>query len=127
MSKYINDIFNLQYENIQNMRIPIKLYRYTIEKVIVEHKGKCIILSSTHPQTKAKIAIKCIPIQFVQEEGKEARIMKLLHHPNIIEILDSFIYPEENPRFFAIVMPRAVNDLTHYLLANFPFEERLIC
>ena len=53
--------------------------------------------------------------------------MQDIDHPNIIKYIESFIYPEKNPRFFAIVMPRAINDLTHYILGREPLEERLIC
>lgn len=127
MSEYINDIFNLKYANTRNMMIPIKLHKYTIEKFIIEYRGKCIILSSTHPETKEKVAIKCIPISFVSENGNEAKIMQDINHPNIIKYIESFKYPEKKPRFFAIVMPRAIDDLTHYILGRGPLEELLIC
>ena len=54
--------------------------------------------------------------------------MQSLNDPNIMKILDSFQYPQQNPRFLAIIMPRAVSDLIDYIaLINLEVPEPIVC
>lgn len=123
--QYINEIFKLEFSTSKKMKIPVKLSQYTIGKLIIDY-AKCVVVSSNHPTTKDKVAIKCIPIKYFEEDPQETEIMSQLTHPNIIRHIESFSYPLRNPRFFAIVMPRAVYDLLDYLNKFGPFSEKRV-
>lgn len=126
--KFIHQVYDVKYNSTKKLNIPVQLYQYHVDKIILEYYNKCVIVSATCPEINDKFAIKCIPIQFAQSDRKEAQIMKKLNHPNIIKYQNDFNYPEKNPRFFAIVMNRAVSDLFDYMDNNeAPFKEKLIC
>ena len=76
------------------------------------HNG--IVVSSVDPQTQLKVAIKCIPQRIFQLNPNVVNIMNTVNDQRIIRVLNSFNYPAVNPRFFAIVMPRAILDLFDY-------------
>lgn len=122
----INKEFNIKYANAKKMMIPKELGRYTLQKLIMQ-SPKCVVVSSIFPGTTEKVAIKCIPIEIFKKIAKEDDIMKQINHPNIIKYYDSFMYPNQNPRFFAIVMARGVDDLYNYVERNGPLPEEIVC
>lgn len=125
--KYIHEVYKVEFPSTIEMKIPIQLNQYKVDKIIIEYNYKCVVVSATSPDTSDKLAIKCIPIDLAGEDRKEVELMKLLSHPNIIKYIEDFYYPTKNPRFFAIVMPRAISDLLDYLNTSGPFKEALIC
>ena len=123
----INSTFEVQYQKNVEMMIPKKLGKYTLEKKIIETNGS-IVFSSNDPATNKKVAIKCIPIAYFDLNPGQVQIMQTLNDPNIMNIVDSFQFPQQNPRFFAIVMPRAVNDLIEYITINdLNIPESVVC
>lgn len=123
----INSAFDVVNPKNAALNIPKKLGQYTLDKKILETESS-IVLSSTDPTTNKKVAIKCIPIEYFNLNPGQIQIMQSLNDSNIIKILDSFQYPQQNPRFFAIVMPRAVNDLLDYtMLINLELAEPIVC
>lgn len=121
----INEKFELSYDSIKMMKIPININEYSIQKVVTESQF-CLVVSASNTKNSQKVAIKFIPIKYFQRDGKEDLIMRQLNHPNIIKLIDSFLYPIKNPRFFAIVMPLAILDLDTYIYNNGPLSEAMV-
>lgn len=122
--KDINEIFRLKILTNQIMHIPINLGRYKVNYLIKETPTSVVIGSADG--NSRKIAIKCIPIQYLQ--SNEVIIMKNINDEHIIQVIDSFYYPSQNPRFFAIVMPIAFSDLYKYLKINYGYlTEEIVC
>lgn len=107
------------------MDTPSNIKEYIIQKKIYDI-DRCTIFNAKK-QSGQKVAIKCVPLHIFHLNSKEVDIMKMLSHPNIIKIIDSFPYPEENPAFQAIVMQSALFDLFDYLYYTEFLEESVIC
>ena len=121
--KDINEIFDLKRLTNQEMHIPIELGPYTNYKCFLENPTSVVLYA--HDQALRKILIKCIPIQYFQ--SNEVTIMKNLNEKHIIPIIDSFFFPKQNPRFYAIVMPNACGYLLNYLKYNGYLPEAKVC
>lgn len=122
----LTEEFRLFEEKNRQMRVPRNLFKYYISKKVIE-VAYCLVVQSKDPDTNNKVAIKCIPIDNLSSENKEVEIMNSLNHPNIINCLNSFFYPAQNPRFFAIVMPLASMDLYDYTKQLGPVPECIVC
>ena len=92
----INEKFELSYDSIKMMKIPININEYSIQKVVTESQF-CLVVSASNTKNSQKVAIKFIPIKYFQRDGKEDLIMRQLNHPNIIKLIDSFLYPIKKP------------------------------
>lgn len=114
MTEDINDEFGITFISNRNLKIPRHLGRYELQKLIIEVRN-CIVLATNDPTTSKKLAIKCIPIHHFELNPKEFEIMGSLDDEHIVKAIECFSYPENNPRFVAIVMPRATSDLLDYL------------
>lgn len=122
----INTEFNLQFKKSKQMRIPKVIRSYTIQKLIIE-TAKSVVVASNHPDTNDKVAIKCIPIDTFRLSPNEDVIMRQLDHPQIVKYYESFPYPDQNPRFFVIIMQRGVYDLLDYIERNKTIAEPIVC
>lgn len=116
----------IRYQTNQAMMIPEMIDEYKVLKMIMETEN-CVVVATTDPKSDEKVAIKCIPKDNVYIDSQELKVMTELSHPNIIRCLQSFYYPKENPRFFAIVMPFAHFDLANYIESKRMQTERKIC
>lgn len=121
----INDEFEITFVTNRRMKIPRILGIYTLEKKIIEVRN-CVVLATTNPENGQKLAVKCIPFRTFQNNTKEIDVMQLVNHPHLISVENSFYFPEHNPRFFSIVMPRATSDLLDYINYHHYLPEEIV-
>lgn len=122
----INSKFDISFPSNKEMKVPVVIGPYTVTKLIMETSNS-VVLSSYDRRTSKKVAIKCIPIQYFVFNPSQVKISESVQDPRIIKILDSFLYPEQNPRFFAIVMERFTTDLLEYVILNEHLPEQIVC
>ena len=121
----VNQMFEILSPTNREMRVPENLKHYSINKLIWP-SSKSLVLAANDNETHKKVAIKCIPIQIFHQNPKEFEIMSLFQDPLFVSGLDAFQYPETNPRFFAIVMPRATLDLLDYNNFHDYLKEKIV-
>lgn len=109
----MEDEIEVDIEENKKMHIPRKLGKYLIQYKAIEVPD-CVVVESDNTETTEKIEIKCVPVRFYERCKKEVEIMSSLDHPNLLKILGSLLFPPENPRLFAIVMPKTFGDISAY-------------
>lgn len=115
----INDDFGITFVSNRNLMIPRVLVnsnkRYELQKLIIEVRN-CVVLATSDPETSKKLAIKCIPTSIFNLNPREFELISSFTNDHIVKTVDFFPFPDAaNPRFIAIVMPRATSDLLDYL------------
>lgn len=116
-----DDEFNIEQLGNKAMMVPKQINEYTLFKKLKE-TFMCVVFSLTLDG----YVMKCIPIRFFQsdqsgkdkEKNREIEFLTEINHKNIIHAERHFSYPEVNPRFMAILMPRAKCDLDDYIREN---------
>lgn len=108
------------------INIPIKIGPYTNVNLITETR-RSIVIRSIDTNSRKKLAIKYIPYKYFQLNPSQIQIMQSVNDPRIIEVLDSFEYPNQNPEFVAIVMPMAVCDLFSFFSSGGALPEPMVC
>ncbi|KAI8900785.1 kinase-like domain-containing protein [Globomyces pollinis-pini] len=106
--------------------LPQQVGEYTMEKVIGQGTyGK--VRLGIHNETDEKVAIKVIEKCQIQSPKqvarlqREIRFLKLLHHPNIVKVIDVI----ETQEFIYIIMEFAIGgELFDYIVANKRVKER---
>lgn len=112
----------------RSMHIPRQLGEYYVQKKIIEVDNSVLVACNDPDSHGDKLAIKCVPMRLYDTCKREPEIMESINHRNVMKIKRSFLYPPENPRFFAIVMPRACGDLIDYLPRDgSPVPELIAC
>ena len=115
-------------EKNKQMHIPRQIGEYYVHKKIIEVDNSVLVACNDPDSQGEKLAIKCVPMRLYDVCKGEPEVMGSINHKNVMKIKRSFLYPPENPRFFAIVMPRACGDLVNYFLENdSPVPEPIVC
>lgn len=110
----------------QEMEVPDKFDQYTLDKLINENDFS-VIYGAYKKNSSKKLAIKCYSKVLYPYIQHESIIMEQVRHRHIIKSYRSFHYPPDNPRFFAIVMPRAEFDLEEYIDGRLILSEPQVC
>lgn len=121
-----NERLGINWKSNIEMNIPIHISHYTIDKLIIE-TVKSVVLAAHDNNSQKKVAIKCVPYSLFTLNPTQVQNIQSVNDTRIIKVIDSFPYPDTNPRFYAIVMPRAVGDLIEYMQNNNNLQEQFVC
>lgn len=117
-----NKEFNIYIETNRMMMVPRRIDKYTLYKKLRETR-----MSVVFSLLEDGYVIKCIPTLYFEQNKDELKFMTEINHPNILSAERSFKIPESNPRFTAILMPRAKKDLLDYLVEYHYLPENVVC
>ena len=123
----LSEGLNLKFQENRKMIIPRNIRQYQVIDKVMENQN-CVIVraritkkcSAEFPYYNETIVLKIIrPERF---NYKEALIMNLIYHQNIINFLGSFEYKENNSHFYVISMALAEVDFIDYIHKIKPSE-----
>ena len=126
----LSEELNLNFQENRKMMIPRYIRQYKVINKVMENIN-CVIVRAQitkkywdqFPYYEEDIVLKIIrPERF---NYKEALIMNLIYHQNIINFLGSFEYKENNSHFYVISMALAELDFIDYIYYYKPSEHQV--
>lgn len=103
----------------------VRVQSYRLDKVLGSGTFGTVYLS-INPQTGKKVAIKKVP-QDIRYKNRELGIMKMMSHPNIIQLIDSYnsIGFRESENFLHIVIEYFPLNLLEVIQNYFGYKQRM--